>query len=454
MRVRLLILFAAAGLAAVPALVLAWTADNAAPVPAFIAAGAVAAVVLAIVARPITDMGLLARLLEAIAGGRRVTPPNFGWLFRRLRLDQAVRRLLDRRQEEQQEALHRQSRAEAALDALPDPVIVLDGEYRVTRANRAARELLGDGAVGRELTSLLRQPELHEAIEAVKDGAGEASAEIRQSTPVERNLVCHVSRSALKAGDEILVVLRDVTEIKRSAEMRSDFVANASHEIRTPLATIAGCVETLLGPARGDAEAQQRFLAIMQQQSERMTQLVEDLLSLSRIELTEHRPPRGRVLVPELLSQVLDELLPTAKAAGVELALELEPGLPAVGGDHEELEQVLHNLIDNAIKYGADGGRVEVAARAEASGGRNSGAVAIAVRDWGPGIAAEHRPRLTERFYRVDKARSRALGGTGLGLAIVKHIVNRHRGQLDLESELGQGSTFTVRLPAEPPSQN
>jgi two-component system, OmpR family, phosphate regulon sensor histidine kinase PhoR len=449
MRARLLILFAAAGLAAVPALVLAWSADDA-PVPALFAAGAVAAVVLGIVARPIADIGLLGRLLEAVAGGRRVTPPQFGWLFRRLRLDQSVRRLIERWQAEQQDALHRQSRAEAALDALPDPVIVLDGESRVTRANRAARALLGDGAVGRELTSLLRQPELHEAIEAVKAGGGEASAEIRQATPVERNFVCYVSRSALAGADEMLVVLRDITEIKRTDEMRSDFVANASHEIRTPLATIAGCVETLLGPARGDPEAQQRFLVIMQQQSERMTQLVEDLLSLSRIELTEHQAPRGRVQVPELLRQVLDELTPTARAAGIELALELEDGLPPVGGDHEELEQVFHNLIDNAIKYGASGGRVEVIAGARQPANDAAGMVAVAVRDWGPGIAAEHRPRLTERFYRVDKARSRALGGTGLGLAIVKHIVNRHRGQLAVESELGAGSTFTVHLPAAP----
>jgi two-component system phosphate regulon sensor histidine kinase PhoR len=447
MRARLLILFAAAGLAAVPALVLAWTADESMTVPAFVAAAAVAGLVLAISARPVGDLGVLGRLLDALAGGRRVTAPRFGRLFRRLGLDAAARRLVERWQAEQQDAAQRQVRAEAVLDALPDPVIVLDGERRVTRANRAARELLGGVAVGRELTQLLRQPELHEAIAAVEAGAVEAGAEIRQSAPIERNFACRISKSAIEGAGEVVLVLRDITEIKRTSEMRSDFVANASHEIRTPLATIAGCVETLLGPARDDAEAQQRFLVIMRQQAERMTQLVEDLLSLSRIEIDEHQAPRGRVQVAELARQVLDELAPTAAAAGVSLVLRLEGAPPPVRGEHEELEQVLYNLVDNAIKYGAAGGRVEVSARLEAEAGAPE-RVAIAVRDWGPGIAAEHRPRLTERFYRVDKARSRALGGTGLGLAIVKHIVNRHRGQLTVDSELGAGSTFTVHLPA------
>jgi two-component system phosphate regulon sensor histidine kinase PhoR len=227
--------------------------------------------------------------------------------------------------------------------------------------------------------------------------------------------------------------------------MRADFVANASHELRTPLSSLMGFIETLRGPARDDAAARERFLGIMQQQAERMSRLVNDLLSLSRIELDEHVQPTGRVSVGPLLQSVADALELKAQRRGQRLELDLAPELPQVTGDSDQLYQVFQNLVSNAINYGRQGGIVGISARL-ARGAR--GGLTVSIRDQGEGIAKEHLPRLTERFYRVDPARSRAVGGTGLGLAIVKHIVSRHRGRLEIDSEVGRGSIFTVHLPA------
>ncbi|MFA5120445.1 sensor histidine kinase, partial [Zavarzinia sp.] len=228
---------------------------------------------------------------------------------------------------------------------------------------------------------------------------------------------------------------------------------NASHEIRTPLAALAGYIETLQGPARDDTTARERFLKTMAAQVERMARLVSDLLSLSRIELTEHTPPADPVELGPIVRRVVTGLDFRAKAKQATVELALPADLPAVLGDEGELEQVFTNLIDNAIKYGRQGGKVRVEARvldrvpARAGWPGNATPVAVAITDEGPGISREHLPRLTERFYRVDTARSRDMGGTGLGLAIVKHIVNRHRGAMTIDSTVGKGTTFTVYLP-------
>ena len=224
--------------------------------------------------------------------------------------------------------------------------------------------------------------------------------------------------------------------------MRADFVANASHELRTPLASLLGFIETLSGPARSDEAARTRFLRVMREQALRMRRLIEDLLSLSRIELDEHQAPRGRVEADEVLRKVAEALDLAAREKGMRIRLTLDPPLPAVTGDRDEIFQLFQNLIDNAVKYGAENTEIEVTARSDTA------ALAIAITDRGAGIPRQHLPRLTERFYRVDNARSRELGGTGLGLAIVKHIVARHRGTLMIDSTEGKGSTFTVRLPA------
>lgn len=343
--------------------------------------------------------------------------------------------------------------AVAVLDALPDPVLQLSAERSITRTNRAARDLFGDGIEGRSLTQVLRSPPVQEAVDMVLGGAVSQSVEFSMPSPVEREFACRVVRLPQPArdGTHVVLSLRDFTEQRRTEQMRADFVANASHEIRTPLATLSGCIETLQGPGRDDDEAIDRFLQIMATQSTRMTRLVEDLLSLSRIELNEHTPPTGAVDLRAVIDRVTDGLTLKADAAKVRVDIDIAADLPPALGDMNEVEQVMQNLVDNAIKYGGRG-RVRIEAlRADRAlpgiTGREN-ALMIRIQDEGPGIAREHLPRLTERFYRIDTARSRELGGTGLGLAIVKHIVNRHRGVLTVDSRPGEGSTFTVYLPA------
>ena len=244
-------------------------------------------------------------------------------------------------------------------------------------------------------------------------------------------------------GGRAVVVLSDRTRERAVERMRADFVANVSHELRTPLASLIGFIDTLRGPAADDPPAQQRFLAIMGEQAARMNRLIDDLLSLSRIELVEHQPPSGSVDLGELATRLIAGFEPRLRERSVQLDVRIQGDLPAVIGDADQLVQVLQNLLDNAVKYGREGGtvRFEIGAAAGRAG------AAITVTDQGAGIPREHLPRLTERFYRVDTSRSRAAGGTGLGLAIVKHIVNRHRGQLSIESEEGVGTSVRVWLP-------
>lgn len=345
----------------------------------------------------------------------------------------------------------------AVLDLLPDPLILIDRDHGIRLINRAARGLFGDAAPGRPLASVLRHPEVLESVDAVILGE-EADTEIEISlpVPVARELTCSIAafERPLPGGVVAALVFRDHTQSKRVERMRADFVANASHEIRTPLAALGGYIETLLGPAKDDAVARERFLSTMAAQVERMARLVSDLLSLSRVELTEHTPPDDPVSLPIVLRRVVQSLEFRAQAKDCKVEIVLPDGLPAVIGDEGELEQVFTNLIDNAIKYGRQGGTVRVEARlidhvpARSGWTGDSRPVSVAIADQGPGIAREHLPRLTERFYRVDAARSRDLGGTGLGLAIVKHIVNRHRGALTIDSTVGVGTVFTIYLPA------
>ncbi len=249
-----------------------------------------------------------------------------------------------------------------------------------------------------------------------------------------------------------MLLLHDLTAIKRTEQMRADFVANASHELRTPLAAVSGFIDTLKGHARDDAQARDRFLDIMSVEAGRMRRLIEDLLSLTRIELNEHVRPSGVVHIDRIVREAFAALSPLAQIDGITLELSAAPDLPPVTGERDELIQLFQNLIHNAIKYGREGGHVWVTLKAvPGAGGRGSASMLAAiVRDDGEGIAQDAVPRLTERFYRVDVKRSREKGGTGLGLAIVKHIVNRHQGRLAIESKASEGSAFTVLLPIAP----
>jgi len=359
------------------------------------------------------------------------------------------------RQRQRAELRAAAERQKTVLAALPDPLVMLDRRGVIAATNPAARTLLGDNLAGRTLPSVLRNPELLRAADAVlRDGAPGREVEFTLHGSVERTFAARVTRLPSPGPDEsaAIVSLHDVTAIRRAERMRADFVANASHELRTPLSSLVGFVETLEGPAKGDPEATARFVPIMREQAERMSNLVEDLLSLSRIELDEHAAPEETVDVGPLLARVVEGLALKADHRGMTVELTGTETLPAVQGDAGQLTQVFQNLIDNALKYGREGSsvavRAETAANARSVGHNGTaGAVAVSVIDSGEGIPREHIPRLTERFYRVDKARSRELGGTGLGLAIVKHIVARHRGRLEIASEEGEGSRFTVYLP-------
>ncbi|EWY37293.1 histidine kinase [Skermanella stibiiresistens SB22] len=348
------------------------------------------------------------------------------------------------------------------LEALHDPLILIASDRRVTLANLAARGLFGERMTDRDLAATLRNPHLLGAVDAVMAGGASRMVEFTLPVPVERVFEARVkpfrrggsggNGSGDGAGGTIIILtLHDITAIKRSEQMRADFVANASHELRTPLATLLGFIETLRGPARDDAEARDRFLGIMHEQSRRMSRLVNDLLSLSKIELDEHTTPTSQADLARIARSAVAALELKAASRKIKLVLDAPASLPLVTGDEDQLTQVLQNLIDNAVKYTRDNTevRVTLAPVTPASGGRRPAPmVSASVADRGEGIDRTHLPRLTERFYRVDAARSRALGGTGLGLAIVKHIVNRHRGRLTIESEVGVGSTFTVLLPA------
>ena len=424
------------------------------PIPAVLAWAGLSLLAAAAAGAMLRDLGALARHVEGSAPegeGRRQPAP--AGLFTR-GLAASIERFARDGAESRARLAAERGELERAFDALPEPLLLLGTDRKIVRANRAAEALLGGEAEGRHIAASLRNPALIEAVEQTLDGAGGRDIEFTLPAPVERTFAARVEPlpEPAEGAAAVLLALVDFTAVRRTDQMRADFVANASHEIRTPLATLMGFIETLQGAARDDAEARTRFLAIMDQHGRRMARLVEDLLSLSRIEMNEHTPPTDAVPLPSLLAHVRNTLAWQAERRGVAVAIDAEDDLPAVIGDGDELTQVFLNLVDNAIKYGDAPGTVSVelrrVAEAQAAGwmAGAEGAVSVSVRDRGAGIPREHLPRLTERFYRVDKARSRELGGTGLGLAIVKHIVNRHRGALTIDSTPGEGSTFTVYL--------
>lgn len=350
------------------------------------------------------------------------------------------------------------------LDQVPDAAIVLDAARQIVAVNRLAHETLGIGPLGRDLALSLRHPDVLSAVAAVLAGSPAVTQEITLPAPVPRTFTLYAGTltAGVLRGDHsaarqaakvprVMLVLRDETQAKRAEQSRADFVANASHELRSPLSALIGFIETLRGPASEDAAARDRFLGIMQAEAHRMARLVEDLMSLTRVEINEHVPPRHRVDLSEVLSAVRETLAVRAEQRQMTLMLDSPPDLPQVIGETDQLIQVFHNLVENAVKYARAGTEVKIiASPIDRLPGTQTAGVRVSIADHGDGIPTIHLPRLTERFYRADKGRSRRLGGTGLGLAIVKHILNRHRGRLSIESVVGEGSTFTVFLPTPP----
>ncbi len=335
----------------------------------------------------------------------------------------------------------------ALLEAYPEPSLLISPAGIVLCSNAAAEAMLGRARAGTPLSLTLRAPEVIEAVrEAGISGVSRLVA-FNLRVPVERAFEAHVlpvrfdGNETSGAPELVLLVFRDQTQAMRVDQMRADFVANASHELRTPLASVSGFIDTLRGPARDDPAMREKFLNIMSEQARRMSRLIDDLLSLSRVEMNVHRLPETAVDLAPLTAHVRDSLSPLARDRNVEIVLETPSSPVIVRGERDELIRLIENLVENALKYGAGGKRVEVKLRVE------GGDAILSVRDFGPGIAPEHLPRLTERFYRVDVAHSREQGGTGLGLAIVKHIAARHRARLSIESEIGKGAVFSVRFP-------
>ena len=337
------------------------------------------------------------------------------------------------------------------IDALDDPCALVDAGGTLRYANPEAVVRYPGMRPGDPLSFRLRVTALHDALDQVVAFDRAETVEWQEKVPTERWLRAHLSPIRLPTGarpddgppDFVLVRIEDLTESRKVERMRADFVANASHELRTPLAAVIGFLETLQGPARRDEAARDRFLVIMAEQAGRMKRLIDDLLSLSRLEMRAHLKPEATVDLADLLPQVVDLVRPSAEKAAVIVTLLGCEGPRPVRGDRDELVQVFTNLIENAVKYGGSGGRVEVAVSDDPNEGRHR---SVAVRDFGAGIDPVHLPRLTERFYRAHAETSGAMRGTGLGLAIVKHIVTRHGGRLTIESKPGRGSTFTVRL--------
>jgi two-component system phosphate regulon sensor histidine kinase PhoR len=380
------------------------------------------------------------------------------------------------------DALPAEALAELA-DGLPDPVLMISGQdrddyagRRILFANRAARELLRLPPETALLVAAVRNPEVLEVVDEALFGGIEGQADYEAGGVQERfwRAVAKPLAPGPDGARRALLALRDETDARRNERMRADFLANASHELRTPLASLAGFIDTLRGHAKDDPVARDRFLGIMGAQAWRMARLIEDLMSLSRIELNEHIRPNDEVDLVLTVQDVMDALAPQAREAGVAFAADLGPrGETMVIGDRDQIVQVAQNLIDNAVKYAGRGGKVRVELERDVTAEaavmlRNPHAsrlslltpdhsgdryAALRITDSGPGIKREHLPRLTERFYRVEGQKSGERLGTGLGLAIVKHIMNRHQGGLAVESAEGEGACFLVYFPLAHPSQ-
>jgi two-component system phosphate regulon sensor histidine kinase PhoR len=357
--------------------------------------------------------------------------------------------------------------ARAAIEATPNPVLIVDAAGRLVGTNQAARDRFSIDAVQVRFSAVIRRPNLVDAVSDVFKTGVTRTLSIESRVPVDRYE--RVSIAAFEADQErfVLLSIQDETEARMSERMRADFLANASHELRTPLAGIIGFIETLRGPAREDAVARDRFLEIMHLQADRMSRLISDLLSLSRIELNEHVAPTARSDFAAAVQEIV-ESLPPDKQKRIKFKASDDPLW--VIGDWDEIQQIAANLIDNALKYGGAQSEVRIILSAwlDRESALRSGMrewdgasrlpltspevdrerlyCTLRVEDSGPGIARQHLPRLSERFYRVEETTT-GKSGTGLGLAIVKHIVNRHRGGLVVESEQGRGTAFSVYLP-------
>jgi two-component system phosphate regulon sensor histidine kinase PhoR len=403
----------------------------------------------------LSNVAALTHYVRELAQDKRVDAPDLSFIGTASALSSALTALQkswDIKKKQMETII---TEREILVDTLPDILIMINDEKKIVRTNRAARAIFGQNLAQKLLFDIIPNPTLKDAVSAVIQDLRGREIEFRTEEPVVRDFLAIIERFPVPSagGISTVITMNDITELKSVEQMRADFVANASHEIRTPLASIKGFVETLMGPARDDRDAHDQFLPIMLEQAERMQQLINDLLSLSKIEMNAHAVPTDPVDVAAIVRKQAEHLKHLASSKNIRMNQQIQENLPKVKGEANELAQIVHNLISNAIKYGYSDSEVTVTVKVTSElpqdlNMRNlSRVVMVSVKDQGEGIPKQHLPRLMERFYRVDSARSREVGGTGLGLAIVKGIVVRHRGAITIESNVGEGSLFSVYLP-------
>lgn len=368
-------------------------------------------------------------------------------------LADALNEMTDQYREAMAEAEANRSKLSGITSSLIDGLVVVDQELRIVLSNPAAQQLLGieSDPQGRFLLEVIRNYDLVQAVNEALREKSVSVQEISLFTPQKRILRAHATPITDERGKAVGVatILHDVTELKHLEQVRSDFVANVSHELRTPLTSIKGFIETLLEGAADDPDTRKHFLQIIGQETARMVAIVNDLLELSRLEAGDQEWKPELVDIAEVINRSAETCTPQAQQKRITIEKNLPSDLPKVPGVESMLLQVFINLIDNAVKYTPEGGHIEITA--DTSGQKR---LSIHVIDNGVGIPKKHLPRIFERFYRVDKGRSRQMGGTGLGLAIVKHIVEKHHGTVSVKSEVGEGTTFTVTLPTAPSEVN
>lgn len=406
----------------------------------------------------LADLSALTSYVEQLALDKRVQAPALSFLSNVEELSGAVNQL---HSSWEAKKLHLEAaiiEGKIVFDTLPDMIVMIDSNLRIIRANSAAHITFGRSLNNRKLEEIIHDPLLFSFVKWVMHDKKGKDIELSLPELMGRHYIVRIEKFPVHSpgGISIVMVMHDVTEAKRSEQMFMDFVANASHEIRTPLTGIIGFIETLRTTAKDDPAVQEKFLSLMAQQADRMSKLVSDLLSLSKIEMNANTQPTETVDIKEILDSSKRQVDWSAKERNVDIQCDIQPDLPLVIGDSNELIQVFSNLLGNAIKYGSADSVINVRAYLTDVVPKDainvkgiSTAIAVSVQDHGEGIPPEHIPRLTERFYRVDTGRSRKVGGTGLGLAIVKHIIKRHHGALHIESTLNKGSVFTVYLPME-----
>lgn len=347
--------------------------------------------------------------------------------------------------------LEEMDRLAPLLDGVPVAALVLDGNRKILAANSMLEDMVAQPVVGRRFVRIMRHPDALRLIDKAQKSKERLHAQVSLEFPVPRVLDISAYSLQRTAGfeDLVLITMNDVSPLHEINRTRSSFVANVSHELRSPLATLSGIVETLQGPAREDAKAQDRFLQLMQAEAERMSRLIDDLLSLSKLEARAHLRPTSPVDICAVLSRVTDGFSMRGHGAAHRIHLKCDEKIKQLPGDEDELMQVFQNLVENALKYSGQASPVFVTARKRKRGSEGKWDLVVEVEDQGEGIESHHIPRLTERFYRVDKGRSREMGGTGLGLAITKHIINHHRGSMQIKSKMGEGTKVTVILPGQ-----